>query len=262
MKEKLTIYVFGLLLFGTITTYAQQKKIVISDDLAASAEKLKVIMGTQWMGKIWQFKFGEYAVKDSKNGWTTSTSHKKFFSFKVESASDQKFSFVLGDKTKETAQVNVTFSIETKELQTISILTNYYVEQNVLLSETQSFSAFISTSDNEEDIWVLVIKLSEGKEVEFNQEAFFTNGVRWINVLTTSSNLNGNDSRSYPALGYEFVENDVSLCAVQYYGGGALGYNKNVIWLKSDLDERDKLLFAAAMTSLLQKEVTQMADMD
>lgn len=262
MKNKIRICILGLLFFGVLLTNAQQKEIVLRDDLTANSEKLKVKMGTQWMGKIWQFKFGDYAVKDSKNGWTTSTLNKKFFSFKAESSSDQQFSFILGNKSKETAQVNVDFSIKTKELQTISILTNYYIEQNVLLSETQSFSAFISTSDNEEDTWVLVLNLTQGEEVGFEQEAFFTNGVRWINVLTTSSNLNGNDSRSYPALGYEFVENDESLCAVQYYGGGAFGYNKNVIWLRSSLDERDKLLLAAAMTSLLQKEVTQMADLD
>ena len=262
MKKDVKIYLLGLLLFVIAVAHAQQKGIVIEDDLAAHSEKLKVKMGTQWMGKIWQFKFGEYAVKDSKNGWTTTTSNKKFFSFKVESSSDQQFSFTLRNKAKETAQVNVAFFIETKELQTIPILTNFYIGQNVLLSETQSFSAFISTSENEEDNWVLVMKLAEGKEVGYNHEAFFTNGVRMINVLTTSSNKNGNDSRSYPALGYEFVENKKSLCAVQYYGGGALGYNKNVIWLKSELDERDKLLLSAAMTSLLQKEVTQMADLD
>ena len=96
MKNKIRICILGLLFFGVLLTNAQQKEIVLRDDLTANSEKLKVKMGTQWMGKIWQFKFGDYAVKDSKNGWTTSTLNKKFFSFKVESASDQQFSFILG----------------------------------------------------------------------------------------------------------------------------------------------------------------------
>jgi len=255
-------YLFGVLLLFVFNVCAQKKEIVMDDNLLAGAEKLKVKMGSQWMNKIWKFKFGNYEVLDSKSGWATTKSNSKLFSLKVQSESGQKFSFNLGNKTKDTAVVNVVFSIKTEELQAIPIFSNFYVGPNVLLKESQNFTGFISTTSDVEDTWVLIMKLSEGSEVGYENDAFLTNGERTITILPTSSNKYGEDSREYPALGYEFVEKEVSLCAVQYYGGGAFGYNKNIVWLKSDLDERFKLILAAAMTSLLQKEVTQMADID
>ena len=260
---KYIIFVFfiGFFLFGKHHSIAQNKNLEISDALAANSEKLKVKMGTQWMGKIWKFKFGDYAVTDSKNGWLTTTSNKKFFSFKEESKSDQKFSFVLSNKTTESAIVNVVFAISTEELQMFDLFSNYYIgTTNILLKDSQNFTAFITTSNNETENWVLNLKIAQGNEVDYKHEAFLTNGERLIHIIPISSNDSGNDSRMYPALGYEFIENDQPLCAMQYYGGGALGYNKNIIWLSTNLEPRTKLILAAAMTSLLQKHADQMGE--
>ena len=93
---------------------------------------------------------------------------------------------------------------------------------------------------------------TNGSDSDCNNEAFLRNAEQIINIISISSNKNGNDSRMLPALGYEFVENGQSLCAMQYYGGGAMGYNKNIVWLKSGLEPRMKLILAAARTSLMQ----------
>jgi len=63
---------------------------------------------------------------------------------------------------------------------------------------------------------------------------------------------NGSDTRLFPALGYEFIENGQTLSALQYFGGGALGYNKNIVWIHNSLDEKVKLILAAASTAILQ----------
>jgi len=260
MKKGFKIYLLGLLLFMIALGNAQQKEIVIDDDLAANSEKLKVKMGTQWMGKIFKFKFGEYAVKDSKNGIATSSKNGKLFSTEMTTKFDQEFSFVLANKSNETAAVDVISSIRTEELEAMRIFDYFYIGQDVFLKGTENFTAFISTEDNVEDTWVLVIKIIEGNEVAYKNEAILTNGERLITIMQTNSNKNGQDSRSFPAYGYEFIEKDQALCAMQYYGGGALGYNKSIVWIRSELDKRTKLIFAAAMTSLLQKEANNMAE--
>jgi hypothetical protein len=260
-KYIISVFFLGFLLFGKQHSAAQNKNLEISDALAANSEKLKVKMGTQWMGKIWKFKFGDYAVTDSKSGWVATTTNKKNFSLKEESKSDQKFSFVLRGKTSESAIVNVVFVITTEELQMLDIFSNYYFgPDSILLRGSQNFTAFIATSNNETENWVLNVKISQGNEMDYKQEAFLTNGERMITILPISSNDNGNDSRMYPALGYEFVENNQPLCAMQYYGGGALGYNKSIIWLATNLEPRTKLILAAAMTSLLQKHADEMGE--
>ena len=68
-RFQLKICVFGFLLLFTAFAQAQGKELIISKELAENSEMLKVKMGAQWMGKIWKFKFGDYAVVDSKMGW-------------------------------------------------------------------------------------------------------------------------------------------------------------------------------------------------
>lgn len=247
----------------TLTTgHAQQKEIVLDSDLQANAERMKVKMGTQWMGKIWKFKFGDYAVTDSKSGWMTTTSHKKMFSFKESSVTEQEFSFELEDGTGDKAVSNVAFSLASEALVALFEFGDFAVGTDAPLSGSQNFSAMIYTGSMEEDVWVLVLNKGSNIDGEESFTGFLTNRQQTIHIYPTSSNKEGNDSRSMPALGYEFVEGERALCAMQYYGGGALGYNKNVIWLRSDLDQHQKLILAAAMTSLLQTEVTVMGGMD
>src|SRR5450432_3568264 len=88
-----------------------QKTLIISDSLAANAEKLEVKMGSQGFGKIWKFRFGDYAVVSSKKGWTTSSSSSNFFNTKTGSNTTEKFSFVLGNKTGDSAKVNAANNI-------------------------------------------------------------------------------------------------------------------------------------------------------
>lgn len=252
-------YLFTL---AVITGYAQQKDIVLDGDLQANAERMKVKMGTQWMGKIWKFKFGDYAVTDSNSGWMTTTSHKKMFSFKESSVTEQEFSFILEDGTGDRAIANVAFSIGSEALVSLIDFGDFAIGSDVALSGSQNFSAFLYTGSMEDDVWVLVLNKGGSMSGEEVFTGFLTNQKQTIYIYPTSSNKEGNDSRSLPALGYEFAEGERALCAMQYYGGGALGYNKNVIWLRSDLDQHQKLILAAAMTSLLQTEVTVMGGMD
>ena len=55
-----------------------------------------------------------------------------------------------------------------------------------------------------------------------------------------------------PAMGYEFVENGRSLCAVEYFSSGLAGSAKNTVWMDRNADPRLRLVLAAAMTAVLQ----------
>lgn len=89
--SKYSLLIFIVFYVGVVHA---QKDIVINQSLAANAEKLKVKMGSQEIGKIRNFKFGEYAVVSSKMGWTTTSSKSNIFNTKIESTSTQKFSFI------------------------------------------------------------------------------------------------------------------------------------------------------------------------
>ena len=84
-----TLLVVLLLLF-TRNSFAQKKGIIISKSLATNSEPMKVKPGTQKIGKIWNFKFGDYAVTESKMGWTKTSSKSNLFNTKSESKTTQK----------------------------------------------------------------------------------------------------------------------------------------------------------------------------
>lgn len=73
-----------------------------------------------------------------------------------------------------------------------------------------------------------------------------------ISIYPASSNKKGDDTRSLPAFGYEFIEKEKAVSCLPYYGGSVLGMNKNIIWLRNNLYAKLKLVLAAAMTAMLQ----------
>jgi hypothetical protein len=90
--------------------------------------------------------------------------------------------------------------------------------------------------------------------------AILTHGDRRIALVPVSSNKL--DKRSFgsmlgfqfrpPAMGYEFIEDGRSLCAVEYFSSGIYGWYKNTVWMDMSADPRLRLVLAAAMTSVLE----------
>ena len=243
---------FALLLLFAENSFAQKKGIIISENLAANSKPLKVKMGVQKMGKIWSFKFGDYAVTDSKNGWTATTSKSNLFNTKTGSKSTEKFAFTLTTKTGDLAKVNAANNIEIKTLQETELFAGFNIGGDEVQLDSQNFMAFTNINQDTTETWILFMNITTGSTVEEGGIAFLTNGARKIFIISTSSNKNGSDSRTLPALGYELFENEQAVCALQYFGGGAFGMNKNIIWIHDSLDSKMKLILAAAMTSVLQ----------
>jgi hypothetical protein len=243
-------YIVCLLLLLTVFSKAQ-KNIIINDSLAANSDKLNVKMGSQGMGKIWKFHFGDYAVVSSKMGWTVTSTKGNLFNTKTESKSTQKFSFLLAGKTSDTAKVNAARNIMVQSLNEIELLPHFSWGSNELKQESDNFSSFITINSDTSEVWALFMNITTGQDEKGSYQAFLANGERKIFLFPVSSNKNG-DNHSFPALGFEFIENEQSIGAVQYYGGGIMGMNKNIIWLEKSLNEKMKLILAAAMTAILQ----------
>lgn len=145
------IFILFCLLLLVKTTEAQ-KEIIISDDLTANAIKLNVKMGAQTMGKIWNFRFGDYAVASSKMGWATTKGSSNLLNTKTETKSSGKFSFVLVNKSNDSAEVNAAKNIDMQSLRGIKILDNFFIGNDELLRESLNFSAFITNNSDTSEI--------------------------------------------------------------------------------------------------------------
>jgi len=253
MKKHLFKYfLLVLFLIGSEISNAQKKNIVISDVLSENAEMMKVKMGTQWMGKMGKIRFGDYSIVKSKMGWKETIQKSNLLSTKVETEIGYKFNFELNNKTSESAIVKAVFSEHINELQSIELFPHFYIGSDMILKDSLNFTANISLSSNMENTWKLYLKKTSGFRMSFKDEGILTNEERVISIIFISSNQNNNDSRMLPAMGYEFYENGKAICAMQYYGGGAFGLNKNIFWIDSTLHQDMRLILAATMTSILE----------
>jgi len=241
------------LLAGLLTVppaVVAQKTIIISDSLAAHAERLKVDKGTQWLGHIARWRLGDYAVVSSKGGWTTTRTTGNLFNTETESASTEKFSFVLAGNTTDSATVNAARHVMLQSLRSIELAYGLSVGRDELVQQEDNLIAFVTLNRDTTDTWALFMGVTTGDNTAGHSDAFLTNGQRTIVLAPASSNTNVYDLRGPPALGYEFVENGQSLGALQFFSGAA--GRAPIVWIHRSLDARMKLILAAAMTAVLQ----------
>ncbi|CAN5789310.1 hypothetical protein BH10BAC3_BH10BAC3_31450 [soil metagenome] len=255
MKTKAAKLFFICVLFSMDNFSFAQKNIVISDSLAANADKFNVKMGSQGFGKIWKMHFGDYSVVSSKMHWTTNSTKGNLFNTKTESKSTQKFSFVFSDKT-DTANVNAAQNILTESLREIEIIRHLLRGTDELVKKTNNFTAFITVNGDTTDTWALFMNVTGGTKPEGVNDAFLSNGNRKIILKSvTSGESGGNNMFSMAAEGYEFIENGHSLAALQYTAG-PIATNKNIVWINRGPDSKMKLILAAAQTAILQIKAT------
>lgn len=252
---KLVLLIASMLEVSTVGQ-AQSKNIIIEDDLAANSKMLKVKMGAQWMGKMYPFKFGDYAVIKSKMGFTKTKNNTNFWGTKSETSSENHFSFILSNKAADSAIVNCLTNVYINELRSSNVLSTEHFDFNIgqdeLLMSKLLFTALIESTIEGTDDWKLAIDISRGTAVEINDGGLLISKGRRIEIVPASSNKFGTETRMTAALGYEFLENGKSLAAIQYWGGGMLGLNKNRVWLNEQLDDNMQLILAGAVTALLQ----------
>jgi hypothetical protein len=160
----------------------------------------------------------------------------------------------------DSAKVNAANNIASKSLNEIEILPHFSWGNNELLQEARNFSAFITINSDTSDTWALLMNVSRSSHAASTYAAFLTNGDRTIYINPVSSNKNGTDGRAMPAMGYEFSESGKPVAALQFYGGGMLGLNKNAVWIYNQLETKMKLLLAAASTAILQVKVDSMTE--
>lgn len=235
------------------------QNIVIDDSLAANSQALSVKIGGQGFGKISKWKFGEYAVVWSKSGWIKTDSRSNLFNTKTESKTTQKISFILCNQASDSAVVNAAKDIIIETAHGLEITRFLTFGEDELKLEALNFMATININGDTTDTWVLMVNSERGTESNNTGNGMLTNGTQSFKIVPASSNKNGTDKRLLPAEGYELLENDLSAMALQYYGGGALGLNKNKVWIDNRLDPKIKLILAAAATALMQLKLDEYA---
>ena len=252
---------FGMLRLGIlfISTFSQaQKTIVVSDSLAANAEKFNVKLGSKGPAKMWKIHFGDYGVVTSKTGWMSEKVKGNLLSTKIESSSTVKFNFVFSGKTSDTAWVSAANNVVVNALQSLELFSHFSWGTDEITRESKNFSAFITVNQDTANTWALFMNETKGTQVAESKDAFLTSGQRKIILSPVNSGKKSASPFVVQAEGYEFFENGHSLSALQYFGG--MSMNSNIVWLNKELDPTMKLILSAAMTAVLQVKLSEMTN--
>ena len=257
------VVIAGLL--AALPASAGPKHILISDSLLANADQWNVKRKDRWVGMN-RWTFGEFGVVASKTGWTTGCSDTNFFKTKMESHAENKFSFVMSNTTADSAFVNATHQIIARSNPGLKIAEGVHVGGTGQTVETDRFVASITIGRDTTEMWVLFIGDSVVSEIGSERydlagyKSVLIQGDRRIALVPVfSKDLTKKPSFGSmltsvlpPAMGYEFIENGHSLCAVEYFSSGISGAYKNTVWMEKSADPRLRLALAAAMTLVLE----------
>jgi hypothetical protein len=268
LRSVLTVAAF----LAALPAPAAAKNIILSDSLLANADKWSVKQGAQWMGKIHKWSFGDYAVVASQQGWTTTSSDTNFWKTKMASRTRNKFSFVLRNKTDDSAFVSAAHEVTSQSNPGLNLGHGTTVGGTGRTNEADRFVAMITVNRDTTEAWMLSIaqtdvsdRNGEPIEGEASHAATLTSGQRGI-VLNPVFSRKLDQRSSFgslalalnpPAMGYEFVEEGRSLCAVEYYSTGLGQSYKNIVWMDRNLDPRMQLVLSAAMTAVMQLKLAQ-----
>jgi hypothetical protein len=265
MAFRSALCLLGLLV--ALPATAAPKYIILSDSLLANADRWDVKQGVQWMG-IHKWRFGDYAVVTSKQGWTTTRTDTNFFKTRTKSRTAHTFSFVLRNTTNDTAFVRAAHEATSRSNPGLKLGHDWTTGGDGQTHAADLFTASIALNSDTSAAWELSIgetdvtdRHGDSVEGEATQTSTLTSGERRI-VLTPVFSKKFDKRPSFgsliamsfrpPAMGYEFVENGRSLCAVEYFSSGLGGPAKNTVWMDRTADPRLRLVLAAAMTAVLE----------
>lgn len=262
--------VVGLLL--ALPASAASKHIIISDSLLANSDELEVKRGGHFMG-INKWRFGDYAVVASKVGWTHSGSHSNFWGTRTETSTSSKFSFVLSSKTPDSAFVSAEHQLVSRAHPGLKVTEGgTRIGGDDQTVATDHFVASITIARDTSETWDLFIGGTEVSEHGTDREdlasyaTVLSHGDRRVALVPVFSKKLA-EKRSFisqlglqirpPAMGFEFIEDGRSLCAVEYFSSGISGMYKNTVWMDRTVEPRMQLVLAAAMTAVLELECTE-----
>ena len=206
---------------------AQKDQIPIESSLDQHSERQLIKIGMITASKPAKLKFGVFS-SDNRKGQSTA---------KDENNKPLLFSFDLLNSSGEKASIEAATNVEKKEATT-----EVEIKGDV--------SIYITTSIDQDDLWVLLMaKTPETKQFSL-KNIFLTNGNDEITFKNSIGEPTGKSEVTAPKGIIAYI-NGNPLGAMQYYSGGSFSYKK-FIWISKSMDEQLQLVTAAVFSSMLE----------
>lgn len=206
-----------ILLTPTAHLVAQKDQIPLEPQLDNFSERQLIKIGMISESKPAKLKFGVFST-DKRKGLSM---------VQGDDASELLFSFEVQNSKGDLAKVEASGNKESNDI-----------------------SVYITTSLDEDDLWVLLI----GKTVDSNdlslKNIYLTNGneeITFKHVIGTPTNK----SEVTAPKGIEAFIDDYPIAAMQYYSGGSFSYKK-FIWISEQSEPQLQLVIASVFSAMLE----------
>lgn len=207
--------------------FAQKDQIPLEPLLENASERQLIKIGMITEAKPAKLKFGRFST-DNRKGLSTTQG---------DDSSDLLFSFDLKSINGDLAKIEASGNTETKQTSKESLNEN-------------DVSVYITTSLDQDDLWVLLIsKTAESKDLSL-KNIFLTNGneeITFKHVLGTPTNK----TEVTAPKGIEAFIDDYPIAAMQYYSGGSFSYKK-FIWISEKSEPQLQLVMASVFSAMLE----------
>ena len=201
---------------------AQKDDIPLEPKLEQQSERLLIKIGMISKTKPAKLKFGDFANVDIKGASVRGSDNTALdFSFTVMNKKGDS-AFVEGVKNSPTAEA----------------------------ASEKDMSVYITTSIDQDDLWVLLMTKTPGTNEFSLKNIFLTNGDDEITFSHVIGEQKGNYAATAPRGVEAFIDGN-PIGAIQYYSGGSFSYKK-YIWISNQSDPQTQLVMAAVFSSLLE----------
>ncbi len=224
--KKASLYYFILITFLIISTsklQAQKDQIPLESSLEQNSERLLIKIGMITASKPAKLKFGDFNSDNRKGASDAKDENNKGLLYSFDLLK------VGGSKATIEAATNI---------------------ENGDANVRDDASIYITTSIDEDDLWVLLMaKNPDSKEFSLTN-VFLTNGDDEITFKNAIGEPTGKSEITAPKGIIAYI-NGNALGAMQYYSGGSFSYKK-FIWISKSMDEQLQLVTAAVFSAMLE----------
>ena len=227
LKKHFLIALLIIFLNPSAPLFAQKDQIPLESKLEQASERQLIKIGMISASKPAKLKFGEFST-DNRKGLSTSSG---------DDASELLFSFDLKNTTGDLAKVEASGNKAT-------------VKNSKESQEDNDISVYITTSLDQDDLWVLLMGGKNENKALSLSDIFLTNGneeVTFKHVIGTPTNK----SEVTAPMGIEAFIDDYPIAAMQYYSGGSFSYKK-FIWISEESEPQLQLVMASVFSAMLE----------
>ena len=227
MPQKYSMIFAMTFLFCSSQLLAQKDQIPLDPMLEKASQRELIKIGMITEAKPAKLKFGEF-INDNRKGKSESTG---------DEPADLLFSFDIKNANGDLAKVEASGKSVKNEVS----------KENEAPSE---ISVYISTTLEDDDLWVLLINTSSNsKDLSLNN-IFLTNGNEEIVFKQVIGNPMNKSEVTAPK-GIEASIDDYPIAAMQYYSGGSFSYKK-FIWISEKTEPHLQLVMAGVFSAMLE----------